>query len=122
MNRLKWLTILAGLALAALAPVFGCDSESRSGSDGDSDSDSDTDSDADSDTDADADTDTDAECDPPTWGSAWSIGEVVANWSFTGFVDADKDGAVEQEDVSFTLEDMRCAGYESVVLIIGSTS
>ncbi len=122
--------ILLCLGLVVMMPGMGCDDGGGGHSDGDSDgdtdsdtdSDTDTDSDSDSDTDTDTDSDSDGDCTPPTWGTGWGIGQVVPNWAFTGYADADKDGAVEQEEVSFTLEDMTCAGYESVVLIIGATS
>ena len=46
----------------------------------------------------------------------------VANWIHDGYIDADGDGAIEEEEVSFSLEDIHCAGYESIVLLVGDTT
>jgi hypothetical protein len=74
----------------------------------------------DADTDGDADGDADA-CTEIAWGSGLAEGAPVANWSLNGYLDGDFDGVVEEEAVDFTLEDMNCLGFNSVVLMIGDT-
>ncbi|MBW2277890.1 MAG: hypothetical protein JRF63_10380 [Deltaproteobacteria bacterium] len=116
--------------LITFLTVVGCDTgdgdrddgddDSSGDSDSDSDGDTDVDIDADSDTDVDTDTDTD-DCDAPDWGSDWEVGQPVANWTQLGYVDADDDGFVDLEEVTFSLEDISCAGFESIVMLIGDT-
>jgi hypothetical protein len=72
---------------------------------------------SDSDTDGDAD-----QCTEVAWGSGLTVGQPVANWTQTGYLDSTGDGVVEQEEVEFTLEDINCDGVDSIVLIIGSTT
>jgi hypothetical protein len=110
--------LVAVCALSGLAGVpAGCD-------DGDddaaaSDSDSDADSDADADTDADSDTGSGDECTPTaTWGSGFEVGSPVANWALNGLFDQNGDGTVETDAVDFTLEDIYCAGFKSVVIAV----
>jgi len=67
--------------------------------------------------------DTDVEIDDCTevaWGSGLEVGQPVANWTQTGYIDSTGDGVVEQEEVEFSLEDVNCDGVDSIVLIIGS--
>jgi hypothetical protein len=134
--RSKPLVILCLLLLTQ--PSSGCDDQGsgRDGapdtdSDTDSDSDSDSDSDADTDSDSDADTDSDSDsdantdtddCTPPAWGGGFTVGEPVADWTQLGYLDADDDGIVEQDEVIFSLTDIACAGFESIVMLIGDTS
>jgi hypothetical protein len=80
-----------------------------------------TDADTDSDSDSDANTDTD-DCTPPAWGGGFTVGEPVADWTQLGYLDADDDGIVEQDEVIFSLTDIACAGFESIVMLIGDTS
>jgi hypothetical protein len=119
-----WIVVLAVAAL--FAGACGDDGGATGDPDAsDTDSDSDTDVDTDSDTDTDTDVDTDDEChDDITWGfaSMMTVGEVVGNWVHTGYVDADKDGFVEESEVAFDLEDIHCADYQSLVVIIGSNT
>ena len=59
-------------------------------------------------------------CTEPEWGSGLTVGEPVANWSFNGYIDSNGDGEVEQDVVTFSLEDINCMGYNSLVLMIGT--
>ena len=133
----KRLVILAAVSLlpacwntgstdGASAPDGDVDTDSDSDTDVDSDSDvdSDADSDADGDTDSDADSDTGTsdDCTAIAWGSGFTLGEPVSNWSFSGYIDSDDDGFVEQVEVDFTLEDIGCSGKQSVVYFIGDTT
>ena len=62
-------------------------------------------------------------CTEPEWtANAFEVDQVVANWEFNGYIDSDRDGVVEQDEVPFTMEDINCMGYNSLVLMIGSTS
>jgi hypothetical protein len=71
--------------------------------------------------DSDADSDADV-CEPPfEWGSGLEQYEIPANWELTGYIDADGDGLVEEEEVEFTLEDIHCMGVQSLVVIVGDT-
>jgi hypothetical protein len=119
-----WMLVLLAVSVAVWTLV-ACDDDVRnySGSDSDSDSDSDGDSDSDADSDSDSDSDGD-ECLPITWGSGSTVGNPVANWSQTGYIDGDGDGVVEQTEVTFNLEDVRCSTNrpKSMVVIIGDTT
>jgi hypothetical protein len=46
----------------------------------------------------------------------------VANWTQAGYLDANGDGLVEEEEVEFSLQDINCDGVDSIVLMIGSTT
>ncbi len=59
------------------------------------------------------------ECAEVAWGSGFTKGQPIANWDLRGFVDADGDHLVEQDEVEFTLEDIHCSGKESLVLVMG---
>ncbi len=96
-------------------------SDSDSDTDTDTDSDSDGDSDTDSDSDSDTDTDTDSDCSNITFGNGFTVGQPVANWTQTGYVDADNDGTVEPEEVTFDLCDVHNDGWEAIILLIGDT-
>lgn len=61
-------------------------------------------------------------CTEIEWGTGFAVGEVVANWEHTGYIDDDGDGVVEEEEVEFNLEDVHCSGAKTMVLIIGDTS
>ena len=115
-----WAVLLLAVAVAVWA-LASCDDGVRSydGDDDSSDSDSDGDSDGDSDSDSDSDAD---ECEPPTWGSGAGIGMPVANWTVSGYADGDGDHVVEQEEVTFSLEDIHCRGVQSAVVLIGDTT
>jgi hypothetical protein len=127
---------VCALCLVALMLCLGCDegamggggdgsdsdsdsdsnSDSDSDSDGDSDADSDGDSDSDSDLDSDADSDgDDCDLDIP-WGSSWSVGQTVPNFTYIGYADTDGDHVVEIDETWFSLEDMACEGAESVFI------
>jgi hypothetical protein len=100
---------LTALALAALAACEG-EPDQRGGGgpdggDGSSDSGSDTD-----------------DCTPVSWGSGLTVGQPVANWVQTGYIDSDGDFAVEQTEVEFDLVDVNCAGHQAIVLLIGDTT
>jgi hypothetical protein len=110
----KWIVPLLAAGLAALFATAACDDDG-----GGSPLDDGTPPDADTDGDADGDAD---ECSEVTWGSGLTVGEPVANWTQTGYVDANGDGIVEQDEVEFTLEDINCDGVDSIVLMIGSTT
>jgi hypothetical protein len=71
------------------------------------------------DSDSDADVD---ECTDVAWGSGLTIGEPVANWSQSGYIDGDGDYVIEEDEVEFTLEDINCAGHNAIVVLIGDTS
>jgi len=74
-------------------------------------------------TDTDADSDGDAdECTEVAWGSGLEVGQPVANWTQSGYIDDNGDGVAEEEEVEFSLEDINCDGVDSIVLIIGSTT
>lgn len=105
------LPILAALLALGLA---ACD-----GDDGDDDDGPATDGGVDG-----GDTDSaDDECTAPfEWGSGLEQYEIPGNWEFTGYFDQDGDGVVEQEEVTFTLEDIHCTGLQSLVVIVGDTS
>jgi hypothetical protein len=74
-------------------------------------------------TDTDTDTDTDV-CAPVEWGELadFTEGLPVGNWVHRGYIDGDQDGFVEEVEVEFSLEDIHCAGYESIVLMVGDTT
>jgi len=110
--RVLW-PIAAALALLAGLWSGACDDDGGGGT-GLDDGTGDADSDADSDADADA-------CTEIAWGTGLTEGAPVANWSQNGYLDGDFDGVVEEEAVDFTLEDMNCLGFNSVVLMIGDT-
>lgn len=79
----------------------------------------------DDDTSSVADDDTTEDCDPTiAWGFGgdFEVGQVVGNWSLTGYVDADRDGQVEPVEVAFNLEDIHCAGYQTVVVVAGDST
>jgi hypothetical protein len=118
--------VVAGIALFLSVPA--CDQRSDSGSgdgadaDGDTDSDSDSDTDGDTDGDSDTDSDTDSDCTAIEWGSGFTLDQAVANWSYSGYVDSDDDGFVEEVEVGFTLEEIGCTGKQSVVYFLGDTT
>ena len=56
------------------------------------------------------------------FGGNFQVGEVVGNWSLSGYVDSDQDGVVEETEVAFDLEDLHCAGYQSVALVAGDST
>jgi len=106
----RWqLAALVSLGLlVALAPACDDDDDGAGG---------------DSDTDTDTDTDTDADqCEDIEWGSGLKVGEAVSNWVQSGYIDSDLDGVVEQEEVEFDLDLIRCTGKESMVIVYGDTS
>jgi hypothetical protein len=61
-------------------------------------------------------------CTEIAWGSGLTVGQPVANWTQTGYVDSNGDGTVEQEEVEFSLEDVNCDGADTIVVIVGSTT
>ncbi len=67
------------------------------------------------------DTDTD-HCAPFDWGRGLTPGKPVANWRQTGYMDADLNGEIEREEVSFSLDDIHCLGLRSIVLLIGGST
>jgi len=72
------------------------------------------------------DDDTTAEpCEPTVewgFGGEYTVGEPVGNWALSGYVDSDGDGAVEEVEVAFNLEDVHCAGHRYLVLIAGDST
>jgi hypothetical protein len=123
----KGILVLAVMMAAGLCYLAGCDDDVRSFDGDDSSSDSDGDSDGDGDSDSDSDSDSDADglcsddCDEFTWGSTLETGQPIGNWSQNGYIDSNCDGSAEQEAVSFNLNDVNCAGWQSLVIVIGST-
>ena len=117
MLEARWLRIcrasIVSLALAAL--TWACEGGgSADGDDGDAGADTDTGTDSD-------------DCEPVTWGepSDFTEGQPVGNWTHTGYFDEDGDGFIEETEeveASFSFEDIHCAGYESIVLLIGDTT
>ncbi|MFO8071262.1 MAG: hypothetical protein R6V85_05235 [Polyangia bacterium] len=76
----------------------------------------------DTDTDTGSDTGT-GECVAPfEWGGAWEQGQVVGNWTFSGYVDGDGDGVVEEELVEFDMDYIHCQGKQSIVLTVADTT
>lgn len=77
-----------------------------------------------------ADTDTGTESDTGTgecvasfeWSGAWEQGQVVGNWEFSGYVDGDGDGVVEEELVEFDMNYIHCQGKQSIVLTVADTT
>ncbi len=61
-------------------------------------------------------------CAPFSWGTGLGLGKPVANWHQSGFMDADLDGTIEQEEVEFTLDDIHCLGLQSIVLTVGDST
>jgi hypothetical protein len=62
-----------------------------------------------------------------TWANAAgyvaTAGSVVPNWTQKGYIDSDGDGAIsaaEQVEVTFSMEDLHCAGVKSVVVILAA--
>jgi hypothetical protein len=75
--------------------------------------------------DAGTDTDTDTDdCTAVEWGDLtdFTEGIPVGNWIHNGYIDGDQDGFVEEAEVEFSLEQIHCAGYESIVLMVGDTT
>jgi hypothetical protein len=104
-------SLMAAIGLAALAAlIWSCDGDGSSGG-------------GDGGTDGDTDTDTD-DCEPVSWGALtdFTEGMPVGNWSHTGYFDGDQDGFVEETEVTVSLEDIHCAGYESIVVMVGDTT
>jgi hypothetical protein len=75
--------------------------------------------DDDDDTAADDDDDT-GECNPPTWGSGFTVGQAIPNWSISAIFDQDGDGSIsgaETTPVTTTLEEIHCnQGKNALVL------
>ncbi len=63
--------------------------------------------------------DTDSECSQIAWGTKYEIGQPVANWTQIGFIDSDRDGQVEWNEVRFSLQDIHCSGLSSIVFVQG---
>jgi hypothetical protein len=95
----------------------GCGPESRDFGDEDDDGSGDSDSDSDSDSDGDSDSDSDVDCDGIPWGSGWVIGNPVHNLNITGYADENGDHQVEQNETTFSFEDMACKGHQSVLIV-----
>lgn len=110
-THFKLLTLSFAL-LAALTLALACDD----GSDGFQGSGLD-DGNPSGDSDADVD-----DCSAVSWGSGLEVGQPVANWVQTGYVDSTGDYAVEETEVEFDLEEVNCAGHDAIVLMIGDTS
>ena len=121
---MKLTLIMAVITAAGLLGLAGCDDDVRD-YDGDDDSSSDGDGDGDGDSDSDSDSDADGlcsdNCDEFSWGNTLETGQPIGNWTQTGYVDSNCDGSAEQEALSFSLNDINCAGWQSLVVIIGST-
>jgi hypothetical protein len=69
--------------------------------------------------------DTDSDCtNDITWGASdkFEINQIIGNWTLKGWVDGDNDGKVEQTDVTFSMEDIHCKGFDSLVIMMGNTS
>jgi hypothetical protein len=112
MTHIDWKKALLLVTLSLGAAAWGC-----------ADDDDDGDGGGDGDTDTETDTGTGDECVAPfEWGDSFAKGEVIANWSFTGYIDADGDGVVEQEEVEFDMDTIHCAGLQSIVLAVADTT
>jgi hypothetical protein len=103
------LVLLALASIAAGCPGSGGRSGGGSGADGSADGGSDTVTGT-------------GECAPVAWGSGLVVGQPVADWQATGYADGDGDGVVEQQKVSFSLEDVHCTGKRAMVLLVGDLS
>jgi hypothetical protein len=103
--------LLAAMIITLGTTLTGCDDDDTgNGSDGDADGDGDTD--------ADGDGVPIPECtNTATWGNSFEPGGHVANWKFFGVFDSDGDGEVEMTGREFTLEDIFCLGFESLVIL-----
>jgi len=106
-----WRLVAAFMLGSLIAFATACADDDDSGGSGDADTDTDTDTDTDAD-----------ECIEIEWGSGLKEGEAVSNWVQTGYVDADLDGVVEQEEVEFDLNLIHCTGKEAMVIVYGDTS
>jgi len=112
MRHVRWRTRIALAALPLVAAGFGCNDEDGA----------DDDQDAGWDTETETETEEEEECVAPfEWGNSFDQHQVIANWSFTGYIDADGDGVVEQEDVEFDMNTIHCAGLSSIVLVVADT-
>jgi hypothetical protein len=111
---------LGSLLIAALwLGTLSCQRAPADVVDGGADAGSDSDADTGVDTDADSDT---GECPEVEWGSGLEVGQPVANWQHSGFIDSDDDGVVEEEEVAFSLWQIHCTGKQSLVVMVGDTS
>jgi hypothetical protein len=102
-----WTAILLA---AALALVAACDDSNGFKNGGLDDGTPAGDSDADAD-----------QCTEIAWGSGLEVGQPVANWTQSGYIDSSGDYEVEETEVDFSLEDVNCAGHDAIVLMIGDT-
>jgi hypothetical protein len=111
--RQSWFGVLLCICIAAAWAFLAasCDDSRDYGDDDDDDGD----------TESEEDTGT-GECSQVAWGGGCSVGNPVGNWSITsGYMDSDLDGVIEEEEVSFTLEEIHCAGVQSLVFVAGDT-
>ncbi len=112
---MKNFTLLFALLWVVLVGfgMVGCEDEGKSDDDPDGGTDTDTD------TDTDADTDTGVCEVTATWGgSIFSNGSFVKNFNIAGLFDGDGDGVVDDEEAPFTMEDIFCTGFKSVVIAV----
>ena len=113
--------LIPSLLLPLAWALAGCSNDARSDPDSDEDLTDGDPTDPNGDGGGTDETDTD-QCTEPSWAEGFTIGEPVANWSFEGYIDSDKDGTVEPEVVEFDMADINCMGYSSIVLVSGTTS
>lgn len=57
------------------------------------------------------------DCDNAPWGNTFVVGQTVYDFLITGYADTSGDHVVEQVEVDFSLSQMACAGYKSVLLV-----
>ena len=113
---MKDFTLWFALLLVVLvgSGMFGCEEdESHSLDDPDDDGGTDTDTETDTGTDT-------GPCEVTAqWGGGvFSNGSFVKNFNIAGLFDGDGDGVVDDEEVPFTMEDIFCAGFQSVVFAV----
>jgi hypothetical protein len=107
MAKTNWWQILSVIALGSLAGLAAACGDDDDGASDDAGTDTDTDSDV---------------CEEIEWGSGLKAGETVSNWVQSGYIDADLDGVVEQEEIEFDFELIHCTGKEALVIVYGDTS
>ncbi len=62
------------------------------------------------------------ECEPLEWSknSSSTVGTKSKNTEMLGYADQDGNHIVEEEEVTFTLDDIRCTGAQSAVILVGA--
>jgi len=114
---MKSFTLLLALLLVVLvgSGMVGCEDEGNSVDEPDGSTDTDTETDTGTDT---------GPCEVTAqWGGGvFSNGSNVANFNIGGLFDGDGDDVVDDEEAPFTLEDIFCAGYQSVIFAVSDAN